>query len=41
MPTINQLVRKSREKVEYKSNSPILYQLNNCIVFWSDVLSMF
>lgn len=22
MPTINQLVRKSREKVEYKSNSP-------------------
>ena len=26
MPTINQLVRKSREKVEYKSNSPILKQ---------------
>ncbi|WP_053955640.1 30S ribosomal protein S12 [Inediibacterium massiliense] len=24
MPTINQLVRKSREKVEYKSNSPAL-----------------
>ena len=26
MPTINQLVRKGREKVEYKSNSPILMQ---------------
>ena len=26
MPTINQLVRKSREKVEYKSKSPILKQ---------------
>lgn len=26
MPTINQLVRKSRDKVEYKSNSPILKQ---------------
>ena len=26
MPTINQLVRKSREKVEYKSNSHILKQ---------------
>ena len=26
MPTINQLVRKSRTKVEYKSNSPILKQ---------------
>ena len=26
MPTINQLVRKSREKVEYKSNSTILKQ---------------
>ena len=24
MPTINQLVRKGREQVEYKSNSPIL-----------------
>ena len=24
MPTINQLVRKGREKVEYKSNSPAL-----------------
>ena len=26
MPTISQLVRKSREKVEYKSKSPILKQ---------------
>lgn len=26
MPTINQLVRKGRETVEYKSNSPILKQ---------------
>ncbi|HWR23001.1 MAG TPA: 30S ribosomal protein S12 [Feifaniaceae bacterium] len=24
MPTINQLIRKGREQVEYKSNSPIL-----------------
>ena len=24
MPTINQLVRKGREKVEYKSNAPVL-----------------
>ena len=24
MPTINQLVRKGRKKVEYKSNSPVL-----------------
>lgn len=27
MPTINQLVRKGREQVKYKSNSPILKQL--------------
>ena len=26
MPTINQLVRKGRKKVEYKSNAPILKQ---------------
>ena len=26
MPTINQLVRKGREQVKYKSNSPILKQ---------------
>ena len=26
MPTINQLVRKGREQVEYKSNAPILKQ---------------
>lgn len=26
MPTINQLIRKSREQVTYKSNSPILKQ---------------
>ena len=26
MPTINQLVRKGREQVQYKSNSPILKQ---------------
>ena len=26
MPTINQLVRKGREQVSYKSNSPILKQ---------------
>ena len=26
MPTINQLVRKGREQVEYKSNAPILEQ---------------
>ena len=26
MPTINQLVRKGREQVEYKSNAPILRQ---------------
>ena len=26
MPTINQLVRKGREQVQYKSNSPILNQ---------------
>ena len=26
MPTINQLVRKGRQKVEYKSNAPILKQ---------------
>ena len=24
MPTINQLVRKGREQVQYKSNAPIL-----------------
>lgn len=26
MPTINQLVRKGRKKVEYKSNSPVLQE---------------
>ena len=26
MPTINQLVRKGREQVEYKSDAPILKQ---------------
>ena len=26
MPTINQLVRKGREQVQYKSNAPILKQ---------------
>ena len=26
MPTINQLIRKGREQVEYKSNAPILKQ---------------
>jgi len=26
MPTINQLVRKGRQQVEYKSNAPILKQ---------------
>lgn len=33
MPTINQLVRKSREKVEYKSNSPILKQCLSAAAF--------
>ena len=33
MPTINQLVRKGREQVEYKSNAPILKQCPQRRVF--------
>lgn len=32
MPTINQLVRKGREQVSYKSNSPILKQCPSAVV---------